>query len=126
MDRADLVLTRYRYGANCTQGIIVNNGTWIADSLELPWLDNHHDISCIPEGVYQLEYEGHHEKLWYDVLNVPDRTGIMLHQANYVIQLKGCIAVGIKCVESVEHSALTLRAMIELVGRRPLLEIRKI
>ncbi len=64
-------------------------------TLELPWRDNQRRISAIPEGRYpvvprQSAKYGHH----LHILDVPGRDLILIHQANYVTQLEGCIAVG--------------------------------
>lgn len=64
-------------------------------SLELAWKNNAKEISCIPEGTYKLKkrYSEKH-KNHFHVLNVPDREMILIHPANYVRQLQGCIAPG--------------------------------
>lgn len=64
-------------------------------SLELPWKNNERRISCIPEGEYEIvkrfsEKYGNH----FHILDVPDRSYILIHNANFVRQLRGCIAVG--------------------------------
>ncbi len=72
-------------------------------TIELPWNDNQHNISCIPIGEYDLEYYDspeHGEVL--RVLNVPDRDGVLMHSGNYAgdeskgfkTDSKGCIIVG--------------------------------
>lgn len=64
-------------------------------TLELPWKKNQQKISCIPEGKYKIvkrvskKYKEH-----LHILDVPERTFILIHEANYVRQLLGCIAVG--------------------------------
>ena len=64
-------------------------------TLELPWRENQSSISCIPEGTYPITHRvskqfGNH----FHILDVPNRTYILIHEANYVHQLRGCIAVG--------------------------------
>jgi hypothetical protein len=64
-------------------------------TLELPWNDNKVRESCIPVGRYKIvprfsqKYKHH-----LHILDVPDRSFILIHEANYVRQLLGCIAVG--------------------------------
>jgi hypothetical protein len=64
-------------------------------TVELPWKDNQVRISCIPAGTYKVvprrspKYGEH-----LHILDVPGRSLILIHQANYVHQLLGCIAVG--------------------------------
>lgn len=64
-------------------------------TLELPWRENQRNVSCIPAGRYPViprfsERFKHHLHL----LNVPGRDLILIHEANFVDQLRGCIAVG--------------------------------
>lgn len=71
-------------------------------TLELPWLDNKKSVSCIPPGPGgSEEYEWvklnsspsfSYAHLW--IKDVPNRTGIKVHIANYAHQLRGCISVG--------------------------------
>lgn len=69
---------------------------WECRTLELPNKDNQRRISCIPEGKYEVikrysaKYGDH-----FHILDVPDRDYILIHNANYVRQLKGCVAVGL-------------------------------
>lgn len=67
-------------------------------SLELPDKGNEKSISCIPEGYYQCEktYSPAFDQELYLVKDVPNRSGIRIHPANYTRQLKGCIALGQK------------------------------
>lgn len=64
-------------------------------TLELPWKDNQRRISCIPEGEYKA-IKHHSPKFGNSVWiqDVPNRSEILIHPANYVRQLLGCIAVG--------------------------------
>jgi hypothetical protein len=64
-------------------------------TLELPWKDNQRRISCIPEGTYKaIKHRSPKfgESVW--IQNVPNRSEILIHPANYVRQLLGCIAPG--------------------------------
>ena len=72
-------------------------------TLEKPWNSNQRGISCIPEGEYPciIAPSEHFQRLMPHLLNVPDRDGILIHPANYVSQLEGCIAVGRACVNGV-------------------------
>lgn len=65
-------------------------------TLELPWLDNKKDISCIPTGRYEWDkYDSPSKGLVIRLKNVPERTFVEIHIANYKRQLRGCIAVGV-------------------------------
>jgi hypothetical protein len=64
-------------------------------TLELPWVFNQRQVSAIPAGRYPVvprysKKYGHH----LHIQEVPGRDLILIHQANYVHQLQGCIAVG--------------------------------
>ena len=89
--KLELIRTYYPYGTN---GEISNNGKRLCFSIELPWKNNQPQISCIPEGSYELkkrysQKHGHH----LQVLNVPGRNLILLHPANDALkELKGCVA----------------------------------
>ena len=77
-----------------TNGKILYKDRLMMYSIELPWKDNLARVSCIPEGRYELV------KRWspkfnrhLQVMNVPQRDGILIHPANDALQeLKGCIA----------------------------------
>jgi hypothetical protein len=66
----------------------------VCNTIELPWLQNQQNISCIPEGRYELrkrlvEKFGLHLL----VVDVPDRSWILIHSATDAkAHLKGCIA----------------------------------
>ncbi len=66
----------------------------VCSTIELPWLQNKRNISCIPEGRYELKMRetkkrGQHLL----VLNVKGRDGILIHPANDAKKdLQGCIA----------------------------------
>ena len=70
-------------------------GDFTFKTLELPWKNNNRKVSCIPEGTYNCvkryssKYKDH-----IHILDVPGRDMILIHNANYVTQLLGCIAVG--------------------------------
>tara|TARA_X000001382_G_scaffold101953_1_gene76648 strand:+ start:7119 stop:7520 length:402 start_codon:yes stop_codon:yes gene_type:complete len=66
-------------------------------TLELSWNDNKQNISCIPFGEYLVtrrtsEKYGEH----FLINDVENRSYILIHQANYHTQLRGCVAVGRK------------------------------
>jgi hypothetical protein len=63
--------------------------------LELPWRNNERKVSCIPEGAYKLVRRnsprfGDH----FHVLDVPNRTFILIHHGNYTSDIEGCLLVG--------------------------------
>ena len=67
-----------------------------AHTLELPWLDNQRSISCIPPNYYianKVMSPSFKQELFL-LKNVPDRSGILLHSASFIRQLRGCISMG--------------------------------
>lgn len=98
-----VIIERFRTQLNCdkqTIGILfvvdsLNRIIYSCSTLELPDFNNQKKISNIPVGVYKVvkrnsaKYGNH-----FHILDVPNRDYILIHQANYVRQLEGCIAVG--------------------------------
>ena len=86
------------YFPNGTNGVLLStqddNKQIICYTIELPWLNNQHKISCIPEGRYELtrrcsQRYGNHLL----VNNVTNRSYILIHGYNDAMkESKGCIA----------------------------------
>ena len=87
----ELIRTYYKNGTN---GEINNADGFRGHTIELPWKNNAHEISCIPEGKYELmKRYSDHLGLHLQVMDVPERDLILIHAANNAIkELKGCIA----------------------------------
>lgn len=76
-------------------------GDFACYTVELPWEGNAPHVSCIPTGTYPLRLRpspivqrtSGHEQGW-EVCDVPGRKLIMLHVANTMDDLEGCIGVG--------------------------------
>lgn len=88
------ILIERTYWANGTNGDLHVNGKLRCHSIELPWHNNERQISCIPEGKYQLKK---HLSARFGsclvVCNVPNRSAILIHAANNAVkELRGCIA----------------------------------
>lgn len=76
-------------------------GAQTVHTIELPWRDNAHQVSCIPPGRYRCSIV-HSPKFGrvYHVGSVPGRSAVLIHSANlagdealgYTTQLQGCIA----------------------------------
>lgn len=65
-------------------------------SIEKPWRDNRPFESCIPEGHYTLrrvDSPRFGPGMW-SVLEVPERTHILIHAANGSADVVGCIGLG--------------------------------
>ncbi len=77
-----------------TNGALFFQGQFVCFTIELPWKENARNVSCIPDGRYEL-------KLWFTdrfkhhlvIQGVPGRSGILIHTANDALkELRGCIA----------------------------------
>jgi len=89
----DFILKRTYYPKG-TNGELWINGQSIGYTIELPWLHNQRNISCIPEGRYELVKRYTETRGWHILVkDVPDRSWILFHPANNALkELKGCIA----------------------------------
>ena len=66
-------------------------------TIEPPQKNNATNISAIPKGIYICKRQISHFNIRmqkFDVLNVPNRTGIEIHSGNYNSDTKGCILIG--------------------------------
>lgn len=102
-------------------------------TVELPWLDNATSISCIPEGSYKVtKHESPKHGKCLKIHDVPNRTHILIHIANYVRQLEGCIGVGLSLsdmdkdgVLDVGSSRMALNEMLRLLPNNSEIEISR-
>lgn len=86
-----------------TFGTLTVDDGWSCNTGELPWKDNEHLVSCIPEGSYVCKWivSPKHGPC-YEVTGVLGRSNIEIHSANFCgdancgmkHQLLGCIALG--------------------------------
>ena len=92
---ADINIQRLSYSRTETMGIMrINNLRFF--TLELPWLDNQKNISCIPAGEYNYIKRVSPGKGYevIELVDVPDRAYIQIHLGNYTRQIEGCILPG--------------------------------
>ena len=88
------ILLHRTYLKEGTNGVLFYKGHFLGFVIELPWLDNKRNISCIPEGEYTLKPR-FSEKFKHHLLveNVPKRSLILIHTANDAKkELRGCLA----------------------------------
>lgn len=115
----ELFLDRQLTDGTLTLGELTLTGSPLAlVTLELPWrplpnaLCGRPDVSCVPAGTYQLVTHDspRHPRTWALVapelcvyhelgdvppgFNQPVRIAVLIHTANWVNQLEGCIGVG--------------------------------
>lgn len=96
----EFVLVRRNYEERQTLGTLLlldeSKLVFSCRTLELAWLNNQQNISCIPAGRYPLVWEhspAFNRSLW-ELKQVPNRAEIKFHVANYHRELNGCIGVG--------------------------------
>lgn len=105
---------------------------WTRYSVELPWKNNMIGLSCIPAGEYEcVEHVSPKFGRCYWLPKVKGRTQILIHPANYVYQLRGCIATGTSHADidgdgviDVVNSRKALEFMLEKLGKKFILIIQ--
>jgi len=88
-------LTLYRaYFKEGTNGTLFCSDEFLCHTIELPWENNKRNISCIPEGQYQIEPRFSKRFKNHLILKaVKGRSYILFHPANDALKdLEGCIA----------------------------------
>jgi len=135
IDKIDLVLEREVFTDQSTIGTLYLNGERVCDTLENPWKDNIRNISCIPEGKYdvRLRYpreSGTRDYLHLLIKGVQDRSYVLVHIGNFVHQTKGCVLVGLSSSQDVVNNSklamdLLMKEIINLGGTNINLIIKK-
>ena len=92
-------LVRDDQNAERSYGTIQHDGedtTIVCQTLELPWRDNAHDVSCIPAGTYavKLQFSPKHDRMLYHLQDVSGRGDVEIHIGNTVKDTLGCILLG--------------------------------
>ncbi|NIJ45151.1 hypothetical protein FHR24_001590 [Wenyingzhuangia heitensis] len=101
-----------------TNGALFIHDSFFGFCIELPWLENRRNVSCIPEGAYILKARysqkfGHHLILE----NVKNRTLILIHPANDALkELRGCIAP-VTCLSGIGKGTSSRSLLNKLVSK---------
>jgi hypothetical protein len=75
--------------------IYTADGDEVCKTLELPWERNMRNVSCIPWGQYTVtNFTSVKYPEAFVVLDVPGRSGILIHAGNFISDIEGCILVG--------------------------------
>ena len=127
-----VILERITDDGKQTLGGIQIGDVFIAKTLELGWKNNASNISCIPIGIYVCKYtrsnrmslKANKDVYTYELMDVPNRSGIRIHSANYFHQLLGCIALGDSTKDididgelDVLHSGATVAKFVDLMNK---------
>lgn len=120
-----IYLFRDEQTEECCRSVLITPGGEF-QVLERPWLNNAPNLSCIPPGRYKVEYlprsaSGKY-KSCYHVLDVPGRTGILIHNGNIVDHSRGCLLVGkqrgwLGNRRAVFNSKSALRQLVSVLGK---------
>lgn len=118
--------------SKCTIGTLTLDGVEICKTLELPYRENKVRISCIPSGEYickryrsprfpSKRQEQLGIKYVFELLDVPNRTYILIHVGNYIKDTEGCILVGesqfvVNGIPSLTNSIIALKKLIRIIG----------
>lgn len=95
-----LLIERISYSDKQTTGFlhVLNDKDEIQlgyNTLELGWENNQRSISCIPAGEYKVKKRFSKKfKNHFHVLDVPNRSYILIHAGNFYTDIRGCILVG--------------------------------
>lgn len=140
------------YGEKQTQGSLSvfdeDTCVYSCKTLELPYLENHKNISCIPEGEYKCErITSQKFGLCFLVNDVKDRSNILIHIGNYAseklvleraimnnlrkVDTLGCILPGLRfadlnndCNLDVQDSTLAMGMLLHILPAKFQLIIR--
>ena len=106
-----------------TTGVLYTGG-FCCYTLELPWIGNKKNVSCIPTGQYVANVDRSVTIGGEPVIrleDVPGRTGILVHVANYTREIQGCVAVGMgKDKNSVISSRKAMSDLLGIIGDKPI------
>lgn len=109
----EVFLSRGYDNGKCTLGMLKVFGVDHEPiyTLEEPWKNNEPKVSCVPTGTYLVR--PHNGMKWQGVWAlqaVTGRTGILIHTGNTVLDIEGCILVGMS------HGRLTAPERDRLKG----------
>lgn len=122
---------------DCTIGrMTVNNntlGAFQCFTLELPWLNNITNISCIPAGTYKYKFRNSPSNgRVLELQDVEGRTYIQIHAGNFTRQILGCILVGESItfldgddIPDVTNSRNTLALVLQYAGKEGTITINR-
>lgn len=91
-----IVIRRKHSFAESIIGELYINGAFLCYTLELAWLWNAKNKSCVPPGEYRAHLRFDHKDKWrIELLNVPgNRQNVQIHIGNYPKDVLGCVLVG--------------------------------
>lgn len=116
---------------NCTIGVLTYKDILKLYTIERPWLNNEPFKSCVSCGLYSLKSHNsashlnsfylENENLGVSLNGITIRTAILIHIANYVKDVVGCIGVGTELMQSrwgVSNSKVAMGLLNEVVNSK--------
>lgn len=90
-------LYRHTFTDRHTKGYLMLDGS-LFYTIERAWKDNAPNVSCIPDGEYEVlplarSASGKYRNVFH-LQAVPGRSGILIHNGNLASHSKGCIILG--------------------------------
>ena len=131
-----VLIERFWQNENQTEGMVrILNDTYKVllkgYCIELPDRDNEKNISRIPSKIYKARKRWSQKFSWHiELLDVPNRSYILIHSGNYFTQTEGCILVGSELkdinadfnVDAI-NSRVFLNKMLEILPDNDLFEV---
>ena len=112
-----MILKGFYMGSDYTQGILTVNHL-VFFNTQLPWSHNQRNISCILPGKYPIRVFKHSR--WgnvVEIMDVSNRSGILIHPGNYVGDIEGCVLPGLTAGRAaVFNSRVALTQIVENVN----------
>lgn len=120
--KADLTIKRILH-PKFTLGLLETSSGFLCHTLELPWIDNLPNVSCVPSGTYKaFKRLSPSNGLCIELQDVPKRSHSQIHVGNFTRDVKGCILVGsyVKdldgdLIPDVANSKNTLEKLLQLL-----------
>ena len=111
-----------------TRGTLLDGDVKLCVTLENRDLNNAPDVSCIPEGTYEIVNDTTGTFQYWKILGVPNRFNCEIHGGNIEADTRGCILFGESWVTmngelAINNSLATLKKMKEVLPDEFLLEI---
>lgn len=124
-----LRLVRVTEHNGATMGVLCIDGSPEVITLEDAWRNNEKMISCIPIGRYKVKlHKSPKFGTTYKVMDVPERSEILIHAGNTHKDTHGCILVGLQFGKvGTEPAILASKSaflkFMELMGNAPEAEL---
>lgn len=118
-----LKLIRLQGDKNQSMGVLIVQDEqcrplYVRPCVERGYRDNKQNVSNVPAGVYPIKFEyspKFQQKLW-ELKDVPNRSEIKIHAANFWFQLNGCISPGMSLIDINEDGYIDVSRSVDAVN----------